>query len=78
MPSMMSLQPIRHLSKTDIAEAMELLEQGLSISRVARLANVRPEYLKSCIKSARAFGFDAWNPDFMHQIAQVHKTTNER
>ncbi|MDO6747167.1 hypothetical protein [Gilvimarinus sp. 1_MG-2023] len=69
--SMISVHPIRTLSKADIAQALELLEHGLPLERVARLANVRPEHLASCIKRAKAFGFDAWDPKFMNEIAQA-------
>ncbi len=69
--SIMSVHPIRTLSQADIAQAIELLEHGLPLTRVARLANVRPEYLQSCIKRARAFGFAAWDPEFMQTIAEA-------
>lgn len=67
--SMMSVHPTRTLSQADIAQAIELLEHGLPLSRVARLANVRTEDLQSCIKRARAFGFEAWDPRFMQDTA---------
>jgi|GEM_PF-3718223 len=65
------LQPIRILSKADIAQAMQWQAARMEFRDIARELKVSPALLESSLFRARAFGFAAWDPNFMYHIAQA-------
>lgn len=52
--------PITLLTIKDLATAFELRDQGFEVRAIARLFDVKPQYMSMAMTRARRYGFAAW------------------
>jgi hypothetical protein len=52
--------PLTGITKEEVARAMELQEQGLPVSGIAKVLGQPLELMKSALVAAKKSGFEAW------------------
>ncbi len=54
------MQTIRGMTKAEVAQAIELESEGLTLKEVAQELGKMPTLVQSCVILARKHGFAAW------------------